>query len=236
MHIVLDDARHYLETRHLSGKHATVCFPAESVVHLTNGHSTEHDMLLEPRSCEPQARLLVWSASDEVSLKNVLAAYQQHLSTPSSPAEEKQYFEDLCYTLSCKRSLLPWKTFLVSDSLRELRNMLHTKTSGLHRSHSAPAISFVFTGQGAQWSGMGRELLCCQVFKRSLEQASNYLKGLGCTWSLIGMYILSYLLQPSILICSRRAASRQSRDQHQSSQLLPAALYGAAGCFGRSLR
>ena len=189
MHIVLDDARHYLETRHLSGKHATVYSPAGSVVRLTNGHFTEHDLQAELPSCEPQARLLVWSASDEVSLKNTLAAYQQHLSSPCSPAAEKQYFEDLCYTLSCKRSLLPWKTFLVSNSLRELRDMLHIKTSGLYRSSSAPAINFVFTGQGAQWSGMGRELFCYQVFRTSFEQATTYLKGLGCTWSLIGTYI-----------------------------------------------
>lgn len=63
--------------------------------------------------------------------------------------------------------------------------MIRIKTSGLLRSRSAPVISFVFTGQGAQWSGMGRELLGYPVFRTSLEQATKYLQTLGCSWSLI---------------------------------------------------
>lgn len=197
MHVVLDDARHYLENRNLSGKHNTVLSSAEPVINLTNGHcaaktphSAERDIQLEPASLEPQTRLLVWSASDEASLKNLLAAYQQHLSNICSPAEQRQYFEDLCYTLSSRRSLLPWKTFLVCNSLHELRDMIRVKTSGLLRSRTAPVISFVFTGQGAQWSGMGRELLGYPVFRTSLEQATKYLQTLGCSWSLIGMYLI----------------------------------------------
>ena len=187
VHVVLDDARHYLETRKLSGKHATVHSPTGSATSLTNGHSTEHEIQLKPSSREAQPRLLVWSASDEVSLKNFLAAYYQHLSNICGPAEEKQYFENLCHTLTSRRSLLPWKTFVVCDSIHDLCDMIRNKKIGLLRSRSPPIISFVFTGQGAQWSGMGRELLGHHIFRTSLEQASNYLQGLGCTWSLIGM-------------------------------------------------
>ena len=197
MHIVLDDARHYLESRNLNGKHTTVLSTSEPVVKLTNGHhvsetppSTEPHVQSEVPSYGPPTRLLVWSASDEASLKNLLAAYQQHLSALGSLSEESQYFVDLCHTLSSRRSLLPWKTFLVCDSLDQLRNMIRVKISGLLRSRSAPVISFVFTGQGAQWSGMGRELLRYPIFRTSLEQATNYLQGLGCTWSLIGMYLV----------------------------------------------
>ena len=190
MHVVLDDARHYLETRNLSGKHATVLSPAGSVVEFTNGHLTEHDFKSKPSSHETQTRLLVWSASDEVSLKNLLATYQQHLSNLCNLIEGKQYFEDLCYTLSCRRSLLPWKAFLVCNSLHELGDAFSVKNLGLLRSRNAPIISFVFTGQGAQWSGMGRELLGYHVFRTSLEQASHFLKRLGCAWSLIGMFLI----------------------------------------------
>lgn len=221
VHIVLDDARHYLESRNLSGKHTTVRSPVEPVINLTNGHcasdtphSIESDVQPELPQREPQTRLLVWSASDEGSLKNLLAAYQQHLSTLSSPADQRQYFEDLCYTLSNRRSLLPWKTFLVCNSLHELHDLIRVKTSGLLRSRGAPVISFVFTGQGAQWSGMGRELLVYPIFRISLEQATKYLQGLGCSWSLIGMYLISYLLSPISLIFPRGIASGQGRHQH----------------------
>ena len=210
MHVVLDDARNYLETRNLCGKHATVLSPAEAVVELAKGHLTEHDVQSRPLSQESQSRLLVWSASDEVSLKNLLAAYQQHLSSLCSPADGKQYFEDLCHTLSCRRTLLPWKASLVCNSVHEIREALSTKNLRLLRSRSAPVVSFLFTGQGAQWSGMGRELLGYDVFRTSLEQATNYLKGLGCAWSLTGMFPARHLFSPTLLIRLRGNLSRES--------------------------
>ena len=209
MHVVLDDARNYLETRNLCGKHATVLSPAESVVELAKGHSTEDDVKSRPLSHEPHARLLVWSASDEVSLKNLLVAYQQHLPSLRSPTDGRQYFEDLCYTLSCRRSLLPWKTSLVCNSVHEFREALSIKDLRLLRSSGAPAVSFLFTGQGAQWSGMGRELLGYHVFRTSLEQATKYFKGLGCPWSLTGMFPTRHLFSPTSLILLRGNPSRE---------------------------
>lgn len=47
-----------------------------------------------------------------------------------------------------------------------------------------PVLGFVFTGQGAQWAGMGRELLEYSVFKDSITRSDHYLREVGCTWSL----------------------------------------------------
>ena len=210
MHLVLDDARHYLESRNLSGKHATVRSPTGSVVERTEVDLKEHDVQSRSLPHESKTRLVVWSASDEVSLKNLLAAYQQHLSSLCSPADERQYFEDLCYTLSCRRSSLPWKTFLVCNTVHEFRDALSVENVGLLRSRRAPVVSFVFTGQGAQWSGMGRELLGYHVFRTSLEQATKYLKGLGCAWSLTGAYFMKYLFSLKSLIRLRGNTSRAS--------------------------
>ena len=52
-------------------------------------------------------------------------------------------------------------------------------------------IGFVFTGQGAQWSAMGRELLHYTIFEETLEQADHILLGFGAKWSLIGT-LLTY--------------------------------------------
>ena len=183
----------------------------------------------QPR--EPKPRLLVWSASDEASLKRLLELFQQQLSSLCNHAEQKQCFENLCLTLCSRRTMLPWKTFLVCHSLLELQNLVSLTSLELHRSRGIPVLSFVFTGQGAQWSGMGGELLGYHVFRASLEQASVYLQGLGCTWSLIGMYFVSCLFSLSLLMSSRRVASRQPRDQGPSDQLLPTDLYRIAGCF-----
>ena len=176
----------------------------------------------------PKPCLLIWSASDEASLKKLLKLFQQHLQSLRKHADQKQYFESLCHTLCSRRSMLPWKTFLVCNSLLELQNTMSLRSSELYRSRSMSVLSFVFTGQGAQWSGMGGELLCYDVFRASLEQASVYLQGLGCTWSLIGMYFVSCLLSLSLLMCFRGVASRQPRDQRPSGQLLATNLYRIA--------
>ena len=188
----------------------------------------EHKVQWKVQTRKPKPRLLIWSASDEASLKKVLKLFQQHLPSLRSHAYQTQCFESLCYTLCSRRSMLPWKTFLVCNSLLELQNTMSLRSSELCRSRSMPVFAFVFTGQGAQWSGMGGELLCYDVFRASLEQASVYLQGLGCTWSLIGTYFVSCLLSLSLLMFSRGVASRQPRDQRPSGQLLATNLYRVA--------
>ncbi len=50
---------------------------------------------------------------------------------------------------------------------------------------TAPRIGMVFTGQGAQWHAMARELIApFPVFQASLEEAAGYLREFGANWSL----------------------------------------------------
>lgn len=46
-------------------------------------------------------------------------------------------------------------------------------------------VTWLFTGQGAQWFAMGRGLVDTPIFGRSLIRSENILKELGTSWSLI---------------------------------------------------
>lgn len=62
------------------------------------------------------------------------------------------------------------------------------------RTSSEPRLGSVFTGQGAQWYAMGRELVpIYPTFKEALQEAEFFFKELGATWSLLGMSLFSLL-------------------------------------------
>lgn len=63
---------------------------------------------------------------------------------------------------------------------------MSTDCSKAVKSIKSPSIGFVFTGQGAQWFAMGRELMIYDVFRINIEGADKYLRDLGSSWSLIG--------------------------------------------------
>lgn len=60
----------------------------------------------------------------------------------------------LAYTLAARRDHLSCRTFVIAENKTEL----DTSQLQLQRSVS-PTVTFVFTGQGGQWAGMGRGLL-----------------------------------------------------------------------------
>jgi acyl transferase domain-containing protein len=127
-------------------------------------------------------------------------AYHHHLQRLPSHEDESVYLADLAYTLSEKRSLLTWKSFAVANSLDQLIQSLGQGLTKPVRSMRSPKIGFVFTGQGAQWYAMGRELLDHPVFRESLENAGSTFRNLGSTWLIIGTFYLP-LLPQSISKC-----------------------------------
>lgn len=54
------------------------------------------------------------------------------------------------------------------------------------RSIEGPRLVFVFTGQGAQWYAVGRELTSFPRYLQSLQSSQVILSRLGCIWSLLG--------------------------------------------------
>lgn len=102
----------------------------------------------ENNSSFAQARphLLVLPANHPDSLCRTVVGYRQIVtSNPSALA-------DLAHTLGARREHLGHRAFCVTGTKAPLAISPFTK------SKSSPQIIFVFTGQGTQWVGMGKEL------------------------------------------------------------------------------
>ncbi|KAI1805191.1 hypothetical protein F4811DRAFT_517009 [Daldinia bambusicola] len=121
--------------------------------------------------------LLPFSAHNESSLKlNIdallLNIHQHHLA-------------DVAYTLSAKRSNLPYRAFRVVDrecvapGLLNGDNKTDISRSSSHRHSQNPSnVAFVFTGQGAQWHKMGSQLFEYGVFRTAIEHLDDVLRSL----------------------------------------------------------
>lgn len=127
----------------------------------------------------------MFSSYDSDGIRRLSESYVEHLADGSPPTTDPAYLRDLCYTLGCKRSKLAWRTSVVANSRATLRLALIEHPQSL-RITPDPCVAFVFTGQGAQWPGMGQELMAYKAFRDSLFSADHFLSGEGCAWSLTG--------------------------------------------------
>jgi acyl transferase domain-containing protein len=102
------------------------------------------------------------------------------------PVFNDSLLDNMAYTLGQRRSFLPWRFAISSQLPAELNtSLLNTEPV---RSSREPTIGFVFTGQGAQWHGMGKELLSTYpVFEQTMTSVDRCLKLLGASFSIIGM-------------------------------------------------
>ncbi|KAF5020446.1 hypothetical protein F66182_7525 [Fusarium sp. NRRL 66182] len=136
------------------------------------------------------ARSFVFSTFDEAGAARMAEAYHEFLTSyttiASGSEQEQRFLDDLSYTLSNNRTAFPWRFSVVADSIVALAEKLKWNPSRV-RAGVDPKLGFVFTGQGAQWYAMGRELLLAYPsFSKSLFAAKSFLRELGCKWSLVG--------------------------------------------------
>lgn len=94
----------------------------------------------------------------------------------------------LAHTLS-RRTRLAHRIALVASSITDLTTQLLTASSTpvqRREESNQSRIGFIFSGQGAQYAEMGRELLQSHpTFFRALERARAHLARLGCCWDLV---------------------------------------------------
>jgi len=133
---------------------------------------------------DDNTRLFVLSASSESS---IIAAAENLQEWLGSGPPESVSLNDLSYTLATRRSRLAWRLNVVASSVEQLSTELKTvKTAKTKAASSVSCLAFVFTGQGAQWHAMGRELIGrSHSFTASLSRSDKILHNLGSEWSLL---------------------------------------------------
>lgn len=137
-------------------------------------------------------KLFVLSAKNEQSLQGMTFKLRDYLldKTTTSAAEEKVLMESLAYTLDQRRTRFNWIAAYQAKGVQDLIRALESPKSPTGRaSPSLPRIGFVFTGQGANWHAMGRDLVeAYPIYRAAIMEAEGYLKEFGTTWSLLGKH------------------------------------------------
>ncbi|HEY0068878.1 MAG TPA: beta-ketoacyl synthase N-terminal-like domain-containing protein, partial [Chloroflexia bacterium] len=144
----------------------------------TNAHVVVEEA---PRRERPSAQverplhLLALSAKTEEALKELTTRFIEVLA-----AQPEQPLADICFTADTGRSHFPNRVVAVARSAEQMRDKLATfatgreaggVVSGQAQSSDAPRVAFLFTGQGSQYAGMGRQLFETQpTFREAIER------------------------------------------------------------------
>lgn len=114
-------------------------------------------------------QLLLYTANSTKSLASMIEIYRQW--TENNPTKTA----DLAYTLATRREHLHHRAFAIvnNGAIESVSSPTHVKSA------QQPNVVMVFTGQGAQWPQMGRELLqSSKTFKSSIKSLDQHLQSM----------------------------------------------------------
>lgn len=131
------------------------------------------------------------SGFDELACHKQIKRLCNYLSIKQTFIDD-DFLDDLAFTLNERRSQFMWKTGVIGTSVNDLIDSL-SGTMKIRSSVRNPTLAFVFTGQGAQWVGMGRELLhAYPVFRESIRRIDTFLETFRTSFSVYGTRDFTY--------------------------------------------
>lgn len=143
-------------------------------------------------------RLVVLSANRTESLNSMIERHSAYIK------DHKSSLEDVSYTLALRREHLRYRAFAVLEEGKEIE--FKAKSVALATSSKPSNVTFVFTGQGAQWPGMGKDIIESFPWVSSvLDRMEAALEKIGAPreWTIRGEFadtIYSHFPQSSLLI------------------------------------
>ncbi|KAI0193448.1 fatty acid synthase S-acetyltransferase [Astrocystis sublimbata] len=169
-------------------------------------------------------QLLLFSARTANSLERMVAGYEEWVG------KYPERVCDLAYTLAHRREQMPHRTSAV------VNKGIMGKASVSVKASAKPNIIMVFTGQGAHWPLMGRELLQSNdVFRASIRSLDEHLKAVATPDAQAPYSIEEELLKPARKSKMNEAALSQPLctaiqvalvDTFRSLDILPDAVVG----------
>jgi malonyl CoA-acyl carrier protein transacylase len=128
-----------------------------------------------PAETERSSHVLTISAKSPEALQALSERYRAHLE-----AHPDESFADVCYTANTGRAHFDHRLAVVASTSEDaLAQLAASDAAGQQFSgqvapeHGAPRIAFLFTGQGSQYVGMGRELYETHpVFREAFDRCA----------------------------------------------------------------
>ena len=173
---------------------------AQDSITSSNGASTPQHSL----KGDHPFHLLSLSAKSEKALRELAQRYTDFLATHPEIS-----LADVCFTANTGRSHFDYRLAVVTESTAQVQGVLEAfaagrETAGLVSGQVQPKkrqkIAFLFTGQGSQYVGMGRQLYETQpIFRQALDRCDEILR--------------SYLKQPLLSVLYPKPGTSSPLDE-----------------------
>ncbi|KAL4923749.1 polyketide synthase alb1 [Aspergillus undulatus] len=106
--------------------------------------------------------IVTMSARSQLSLRNNIDALVQYISNQEKTfgVKESTFLPSLAYTTTARRIHHPFRVTAMGSSLQEMRDSLlaSSQKDATAVPAKTPGIGFLYSGQGAQYAGMGKQL------------------------------------------------------------------------------